>query len=264
MPPKKSTAAKRARSPDVTVNETTKTTSAPPNKRSKTASTNAPAASSPIDDASASSERSESVEPESPTLAGRFCLYKMDLPFLSKPYLPAGTSEPQFGDLHQAILKVQTKRDYTARCLIPEAPFAKDGQLVSSTSVDPMEEMPFEIAIADLKLVDELSFSPSERSKFVTPPKSGPGITGRTELAEDRCGIQSASGIFRMKHAWTGKSVDGEEIEIFEGYLSFNVVHSGMYRRKGHGAGSKSAYAFWAVRARRDADGTEIGLKERK
>ncbi|KAJ7770263.1 hypothetical protein DFH07DRAFT_1058070 [Mycena maculata] len=266
---KTQSASKRARSPDRNANED-KTTTAPPQKRSKTDSFLVNASKEEfvdpgVTDSVAGSERSESSEPESPALTGRFDLYMMDLPFLSKVYLPASTSEPQYEDLYQAILKVQTKRDYTARCLIPESPFITDGQLVSRTSVDAMEEilMPFDIAITDLKLVHELSFSSTERSKFVSPPQSCPGITGRTQLAEDHCGIQSASGVFRMQHAWTG-AVDGQDIEIFEGYLSFNVVHSGLYRRKGHGGGSNSAFGFWAVRARRDANGKEIGLTDRK
>ncbi|KAJ7097619.1 hypothetical protein C8R44DRAFT_949158 [Mycena epipterygia] len=155
------------------------------------------------------------------------------LSFLSKPSLPAGTSEPQFQALHTAILKVQIKKDYTARCLIPEASSLKDGQLVSRASVDPMEEMPFDIAIADLELVDELSFSSAERSKFKSPPQRGPGITGRTQLAEDHCGSQSATGVFRMKHAWTGEGAEGTNVEIFEGFLSFNVVHSGCTSARG-------------------------------
>ncbi|KAJ6630423.1 hypothetical protein B0H10DRAFT_1727665, partial [Mycena sp. CBHHK59/15] len=63
------------------------------------------------------------------------------------------------------------------------------------------------------------------------------------------CGIQAASGVFQMKHAWTGKNKDGEEVQIFEGFLSFNIVHSAMYRHKGHGNGDKHNFAFWAIRA---------------
>ncbi|KAJ7447748.1 hypothetical protein B0H11DRAFT_1744786, partial [Mycena galericulata] len=75
------------------------------------------------------------------------------------------------------------------------------------------------------------------------------------------CGVQSAPSVFWMKHSWTCKGIGaaGEDADIFEGYLSF----SGLYRRKGHGSGDKIDFAFWSVRARRDAAGLEIGLTER-
>jgi hypothetical protein len=158
----------------------------------------------------------------------------MGLTFLSKAYLPAGSFKPLWGGLYKEILKVQTKEDYTARCLLPETPGGSDGKLVSRTSIDPMEEMPFDIIISNPELVDELSFSSSERPKFVTPPQGGPGITGGLQLTEDRCGIADATGGFRMKHAFTVEGVDGEDVQIIEGYLSF--THSGLYKRKGHGS----------------------------
>ncbi|KAJ6598237.1 hypothetical protein DFH09DRAFT_1022544 [Mycena vulgaris] len=265
MLPKKSTgkkeSTKRARSPEPSGNQTGNTETRTQKRSKKSSATADEPQDSTVADATASSERAESAAPESPSLAGKFDLYMMDLPFLSKVYLPAGKSEPQFAGLYKEILKVQTKRDYTARCLVPESLF-KDGMLVSRTSIDAMEEMPFDVKITDLELVDQLSFSSAERAKFVTPPQSGPGVTGRLKLAEDHCGIQSASGVFRMKHACTVKGPDGAEVEIFEGYFSFDVAHSGLYKRKGHGGGRKSNFAFWAVRARRDTDGVEIGLTE--
>ncbi|KAJ7182818.1 hypothetical protein C8R43DRAFT_968151 [Mycena crocata] len=260
MPPKKSTnkkqtgtSTKRARSPG------------PAAATAEHRPQNVPRPGEEGRSSPAGSERAESdlsTDSASPILAGKFDMYMMDLPFLSTVYLPAGQSEPQYANLYQAILKVQKKKDYTARCLLPDVPFIKDGQLKSRVSIDPMEEMPFDISIADLKLVDDLSFSSAEQDKFVTPPQSGPGITGKTALAEDHCGIQSAAGVFRMKHAWTGDDGDGGEVDIFEGYLSFKVVYSGLYRRKGHGGGSNHPFAFWAVRARRDENGVEIGLTE--
>ncbi|KAJ7434710.1 hypothetical protein FB451DRAFT_1063152 [Mycena latifolia] len=75
-------------------------------------------------------------------------------------------------------------------------------------------------------------------------------------LVQGHCGVQSAKGVFRMQHAWTGST--GEQ--IFEGYMSFNVRHSALYQRKGHGEGSKFGFPFWGVRVRRDAEGKKIGL----
>ncbi|KAJ7699557.1 hypothetical protein B0H17DRAFT_863455, partial [Mycena rosella] len=187
----------------------------------------------------------------SPVLSGKFDLYAMELPFLSSVYLPKGKSEPQFAALYQTILKYQAKPDSTAQVLIPAAPFAKAGRLRSAAIEDPMEGLPWGIAIADLTFVEQLKFSAAECAGFLTPPESGPGVAGRTRLADAHCGVQSAGGVFRMKHAWTGKgqAQDGTDVDIFEGYLSFNVVHSALYRRKGHGSGDKIGFAFWAVRA---------------
>ncbi|KAJ7779236.1 hypothetical protein B0H16DRAFT_1502007 [Mycena metata] len=256
--------AKRARSPEGISKDASITH---PHKRSKTSVSEVASSTtvSAVADVAPATERSEPAAAASSALAGKFDLYMMDLQFLSEPYLAAGKSEPQFAKLYDAIQKVQTKSDYTARCIIPAAPFAKDGQLQDRGSRDPMECMPFDIDITSLELVDKLSFSAAENLKFLTPPKTGPGITGRTKLAdESHCGIQSAGGVFRMKHAWTGKGVDGADVEIFEGYFSFRVAYSGLYRRKGHGSGGERAFAFWAVRARRNAAGEEIGLNEKK
>ncbi|KAF8168999.1 hypothetical protein K438DRAFT_1730373 [Mycena galopus ATCC 62051] len=269
MPPKKSapkkqSTAKRARSPDASSGEIGEVSAkSRPLKRAKEAAAlandNTEGAAS-----EATPSDSESTAPPTPVLSGKFDIYAMELPFLAKVYLPAGKSDPQFAALHETILKYQAKPDSTARCLIPDASSGKPGRLESAIFEDPMEGAPWDIAIEDLELVDALTFSSTERSGFLTPPEAGPGVTGSTVLAEDHCGVQSASGVFRMKHAWTGRGTGAkaQDVDIFEGFLSFNVAHSGLYRRKGHGSGDKIKFAFWAVRARRDAAGLEIGLDE--
>ncbi|KAJ7172823.1 hypothetical protein C8R43DRAFT_1058272 [Mycena crocata] len=192
----------------------------------------------------------------SSSLAGKFDLYAMELPFLSSVYLPAGASQHNFAALYKTILTYQAKPDSTAQCVLPAGDTA--GRLSSAALEDPMEGLPWDIALTDLTHVDALKFSAKERKPFVTPPREGiPGVKAQTGLAHDHCGVQSASGVFRMQHAWTGSA--GEE--VFEGYMSFNVVHSAMYKRKRHGSGLKVDFAFWAVRARRDAHGKEIGLE---
>ncbi|KAJ7446072.1 hypothetical protein FB451DRAFT_1412435 [Mycena latifolia] len=152
--------------------------------------------------------KKKSTAPESPSLAGKFDLYAMELPFLSEVYLPEGETKPQFGALYQTILKYQAKPDFTAYAALE----------------DPMEGLPWDIALKDLARVDKLVFPPAERALFVTPPREGvPGITGRTGLARGHCGVQAASGVFRMQHAWTGSV--GEQ--IFEGYHC--KTHTGFF-----------------------------------
>ncbi|KAJ7779432.1 hypothetical protein DFH07DRAFT_910827 [Mycena maculata] len=260
MPPKstrkKQSTAKRARSPEDAVKPR-------PSKRSKKAS--APDETNSADGVSSTgSPKATAATAKSPALSGKFDLYAMELPFLAEVYLPAGETKPQFAALHKTILKYQAKPDFTAQALIPDASSGKAGRLSGAVLEDPMEGMPWDIAIVDLKAVDSLVFSAKERSGFLSAPEAGAGIVGRTALAQGHCGVQSASGVFRMKHAWTGPgtAAAGKDVDIFEGYLSFNVVHSGLYRRKGHGGGDKIDFAFWAVRARQNAAGLEIGLTE--
>ncbi|KAK6981767.1 hypothetical protein R3P38DRAFT_3459856 [Favolaschia claudopus] len=194
-----------------------------------------------------------------PIPSGKFDLYRMELPFLKKVYLPPArtTDAPQFEALYDTIVPLQAKSDFSGRCVIPSeaSKYLLDGRLESVDMQDPMEEMPWEIALTDLEVVDAVVFTEQERHKFLTPPKKncGKGIHGRTELATDHCGVDEAEGVFRMQRAGSAS--------IWEGFLSFNVSHSWMYQRKGHGRGQKSGFPFWAVRAKKDDNGDEIGLE---
>jgi hypothetical protein len=213
--------------------------------------------------------------------SGKFDLYAMELPFLASVYLPPGqsASAPRFDALYDKILEYQAKPESTARCVIPAAPFAsedkgadtdtaekqKSGRLESAVLEDPMEQAPWDIALVDLQAVPSLVFPLAERKQFATPPQTdcGPGIEGRTALAESHCGAQRADGVFRMQRAWSGERA-GKPVELWEGYLSFDVVYSGMYSRKGHGNGEKIGFPFWGVRARKNLDGKEIGLDDER
>ncbi|KAJ6542194.1 hypothetical protein DFH09DRAFT_1089259 [Mycena vulgaris] len=216
-----------------------------PKKRTKTASTGgtkpeSPAASAPDAPCPGSSIYTRWSSPSSPKS-------------ICPRVIPSRSSL-----LHEAILKYQAKPDFTAQILIPETPFAKSGRPSSAAIEDPMEGLPFDIAIADLNGVEALKFSKVEPAGMPSAP--GPGRC--TQLAESHCGIQSASGVFRMKHAWMSRDAGGKDVVIFEGYLSFNLVNSEMYRRKGQESGDKVDFAFWGGRARRNAAGQEIGLTE--
>ncbi|KAJ7825394.1 hypothetical protein B0H14DRAFT_2820732 [Mycena olivaceomarginata] len=187
-------------------------------------------------------------EPVGPIPSGKFDLYAMELPFLAKVYLPpAKTPKP----------------DSTARCVIPDAPFTQQGRLSSAVFEDPMEGMHGRSRSTTYASPTPLVFPAAERKKFASPaPQTGcgAGIQGRTVLVDsDHCGVASAEGVFRMQRVWTGER-GGKGVELWEGYLSFNVVHSGLYKRKRHGAGQKLGFAFWGVRGRKDGEGKEIGL----
>jgi hypothetical protein len=163
--------------------------------------------------------------------------------------------------VYKAILTYQAK-DQTARCYLATPTNTDDSRFESGVILDPMEDMPFEIAIKAVNRQSSLPFTESELSSFAAPEAvpEGPGISATTTLAGSHCGVQSASGIFKMKRVWTKHDADGELVELFEGFASFNVSYSGLYRRKGHGPSDKYKFAFWGVRARRDNAGKEIGL----
>ena len=192
----------------------------------------------------------------------------MHLPFLKKEYLPTNTTSPQYDAVYNAILTYQAKNDKTARCYLasPTSTDPKDISRFSSRLMeDPMEDMPFDIMIDPARHHASLTFTEHELSSFEAPEAipEGPGISGEMELADSHhCGIQSASGVFKIKRVWTkpNPDVDGGFVELFEGFLSFDVSYSGLYRRKGHGIGNNVEFAFWGVRARTDKDGKEIGL----
>jgi hypothetical protein len=187
----------------------------------------------------------------------------MSLEFLEKEYLPSGATTPQYDAVYKSILTYQAKNDQTARCYLGSPTDGDTSRFESHVIEDPMEDMPFDIAINSVKRQASLSFTKSELASFAAPESipNGPGISAVMALADDRCGVQSASGIFKMKRVWTKLNSDGEFVELFEGFLSFNVTHSSLYRRKGHGSGSKVKFAFWGVRARTDGAGKEIGLR---
>lgn len=195
------------------------------------------------------------VDIPAPDLSGNFDIYSMDLPFLSKVYLPGGKGAPQLEALYKTILTYQTKNDYTAQCVLP---ISDDGLFASGDICDPMEETPLMISLS-AKTVENLKFTSSERDLFITAPSAeGPGISADMEITEGHC-MMEASGALKLKRAsaWVEKD-GGALVEIFEGCLSFEVVNSALYRRKRLGDGQEHAFAFWAIRARKDKDGKEI------
>lgn len=185
----------------------------------------------------------------------------MKLPFLNKPYLAKGTGEPQYEAVYNEIVALQAKSDYTGRCYLGSTTDSSPSRFESHDMEDPMEDMPFEIAINSTKRVGDLTFTKAELSSFASPTSAttGPGISGVLALAESHCGVRSASGAFKMQRVWTKRTSDEFFVELFEGFISFNVAYSGMYARKGHGNGQNLSFGFWGVRARH-ANGKEIGL----
>ncbi|KAG6808884.1 hypothetical protein H0H92_002470, partial [Tricholoma furcatifolium] len=101
-----------------------------------------------------------------------------------------------------------------------------------SSFTEAFEDMPYDIGIAGLRKVDMLAI-PGQANKKV-------GVEGALELLERHCGVSSSSGNFQMHTVpiWTS----GQGDAIYEGYVKFNVLYSGLYARKGFG--------FWAIRSK--------------
>jgi hypothetical protein len=194
----------------------------------------------------------------------------MFLPFLYNVYLPEGISSPQYEALYKTLLRVQAKPDYSARCFL--APPANPAERASATShtfsrfesltmIDPMTEMPYDIQISAILAKKTLSFAPNtERPSFAHPEASssapGPGISAKTSLPHQSCGINSSKGVFKMKRVWAKITPGGVLQELFEGFFSFSVSFGPLYKKAGHGNGAKYKYAFWAIRASTAGDGT--------
>ncbi|EJF60483.1 hypothetical protein DICSQDRAFT_137572 [Dichomitus squalens LYAD-421 SS1] len=253
MPPKTKTAKKRARSPEPAATK----------RASKRGKKDASATSSIVEDTTQTQTQdasnidpSKAVKPaDAPSFQGAFDLYAMELPFLNSVFTPAR----DYAALLEVIRTYQAKPDNSARIYLP-ADVSTAGRLQSGVIEDPLEDMPFELALSLLTLKNSLSFTACESSGayFSEPTKASAGITGSVDLENDHCGVSSTSGSFKMRRAWVSST--GKD-EIFEGFASVKIVYSGMYRRKSFENGCTVSFPFWAIRACVGEDGKEIGLQ---
>lgn len=197
--------------------------------------------------------------------SGNFDLYSMRLPFLSEVFLAKGQSKPQYEELYEKILTYQAKDDNSLQLYLQKLPSGDErGQIRSTVDAmcDPMEGMPFDVEVHDVMVTDKLPLKVNERKLFLVPPTEGPGIEGLLTVVDGGCGVDSSKGVIKLKRLWKSqkKRADGSYAELFEGFVSFNVSYSGLYKRKGHGKGEKLETAVWAVRARRNDNGEEVGI----
>lgn len=194
---------------------------------------------------------------------GKFDLYSTQLPFLVREYLPEGADKPDFYRLYKKILFYQAKPDFSMRIALDSADsdVAKSGRFSCSQVAEPMgdeEIKPILITDGQAKTV---TFNVGQTGHRSTAG-SVPGYSARLELGDEGhgCMISSGRGQFKMRRVWQGEHV-GNAVELFEGYWDFHTVWSGLLSRKGFGRGEDYSSAFWGVRARKDADGNEIGIE---
>ncbi|GBE83573.1 hypothetical protein BKA93DRAFT_771703 [Sparassis latifolia] len=235
-----------------TADETVDAPQAKPAKRAKATEESAKA--------SASAPDKEAEIPE-PKFSGNFDIYAATLPFLTKVCLPSGQTTPQYEELYKTILTYQAKPDSSGRCYLP-AGATSAGKFECSQVEDPMSEEALDVEINFVTKEKKLSFTRAERGKFKTPGSSeeAPGISATTTLEGSHCGFDSAEGVFKMTRVWAKAMPTGEVQELFEGYFSLDVEYSWLYSSKGHGDGAEYEFGFWAVHARKNEEGEEIGL----
>ncbi|KAG9039884.1 hypothetical protein FRB95_004356 [Tulasnella sp. JGI-2019a] len=130
-----------------------------------------------------------------------------------------------------------------------------------------MSGEPFEIKLTHMVAKDQLVFSSAERRTMKailerTPDTvtHGAGLVAEAELDSDECFVDSAEGTIKFTRVWAKMGKDETLQELFEGFFSFDVEFSRVYARKGFEASANHDIAFWAIRARKDAKGKEIGL----
>ncbi|KAI5118659.1 hypothetical protein M0805_001032 [Coniferiporia weirii] len=272
--------SKRTRSPDastpagVETQEAGVPTAERPAKRARSVSVDPVAEKDASEGAKKTTDPGRNLEPPfAPSeasdagLKGNFDLYAMNLPFLRDVYLPDDSATPQHEALYNKILEFQAEKDFSAQLFLPDPDAAsqKPGRFESGAVCDPVSDESLSIKTVSVVHKGSLVFSESEKDKFATPVSSGPGVTTTFALAAHNCGIASVSGTLKMKQVPVRAKVsaacdDGQPLELFEGHFTVGVSYGSMYMRKGHGSGQSVKAAFGAVRARKDADGNEVGL----
>ncbi|KAK0197906.1 hypothetical protein F5146DRAFT_1017436 [Armillaria mellea] len=181
-------------------------------------------------------------EDNGPVFSGKFDLYAMVLPFLSKVYLPTNSSStPRYEELYKTILTYQAKPNFSAQIVLPDAPYTMDGVAGSRAIRDPMECLPYDLSLEDIKAVKKLSYTAHQKSLLSCPRlRYGEQVlrfTANTGIIDGGCGIQTARG---------ERISNGSSIELFEGFFSLMISYSSLYKRKGHGSGDDTEFAFWA------------------
>ena len=109
--------------------------------------------------APAQTDKPEEASTKAPSFHGNFDLYAMCLPFLNSVFAP----QRDYAALLKTIRMYQAKPDNSAQIFFPEDLSASpDGRLRSGGIQDPLECMPFDIALTSLALEDRIAFTSRE------------------------------------------------------------------------------------------------------
>lgn len=201
---------------------------------------------------------------------GRFDLYSTRRSVLKDKYLPKGAKTPLYEAVYTEILTWQAKSDKSGQIALrsdansPDLPGAS-GMFSCLAIANPMSDEPFEYPIhIHHGQGAKVHFSASEAAHSSGTGQFD-GYTARLEMDTDdadECmggAVSSGAGQFKMHKVW--EKVDGDVVkELFEGYWDLKVKNGPLLKRKGWGGSLDFSTPFWAVRARRDKEGNEIGI----
>ncbi|KAK0213858.1 hypothetical protein IW262DRAFT_1518160 [Armillaria fumosa] len=202
------------------------------------------------------------VVKEKADFAGKFDLYNMSLDYLR-------CLGNDYEALYDTILEHQEKSEFSAQVAIPKAPyFAEDG-----TAKDPefrikdMDMPPFPLRLKYIRSVDavgytdeELDFFPDGDDDSDSVHANAPGLMADLKLANRNPSARCCSGKFLMHRSWIQTKCDGSIVELFEGYFDVSLSY-GKLEYDGHACSIDSVFGFWAVQARKDEGGKEIGIE---
>jgi hypothetical protein len=137
------------------------------------------------------------------------------------------------------------------------------GQFRGTTICDPFAEQPYKMIVTSIEEQPVLAFTESELDQFPTRDSDpdGPGMTAQLVLSEvGHPGVDTATGYIKFLRLWTKEGENGEILELFEAYLHIEAMFEYKVALKRRMRSDAREIAFWAIRARKDKNGREIGL----
>ncbi|KAK0449050.1 uncharacterized protein EV420DRAFT_1767108 [Desarmillaria tabescens] len=250
-PAPKKVPAKRSRSSDVESDAS-----------SEVSEPEAPAKRVKTDTKTTTAQATKAVD-EKPDFGGKFDLYNMSLDYLCR----FAHGETDYEAIYIAILEHQEKSEFSAQVAIPKAPyFAEDGAAKDPAfCIEDMDIPPFPLLLKYIRAVDTIGYTDMELNFF---PESdddavrinAPGLMADLKLARRNPSASCCSGKFLMHRCWMQTKGDGSIVELFEGYFDVSLSY-GKTKFDGHACSADSVFGFWAVRARKDENGEEIGVE---
>ncbi|KAI0313281.1 hypothetical protein OF83DRAFT_1294438 [Amylostereum chailletii] len=232
---------------------------------------------------SARSEHPNEAELGPPVYEGTFDIYaaSFDKKKVLKVYLPRYSGIPSPAELYEDLIRRQEENQCTGRVNLPSCKSGLDG-IFKGNHIDEEADKPEEgysgtLAAVNIYNMDPWKLEKPEMDVCESPfgldsyeewdTRAGPGVNAVLEYPERDCGVNSGRGYLRMRRLWARES-NGELKEVFEGYFNFGIELSQMsrhrfYMGKGkdhNGPDLSYTFAFWAIRARKGADGKEISV----
>lgn len=182
----------------------------------------------------------------------------MSLPFLHKVYRPAGTpstATPKYADTYREILKYQAKPDYSLRCILNGD---KDGTVHSRGIRGGFDDDILPLIVHRGTIQTSMNLDAPEKN----PVHTTRGIAGYSALVgigssvAEQCFPITGGGRIKMHQVWQGAE---PHEQLFEGSFYLSTKNCPTLVRKGFGRGDTYKDHFWAVRARKNEKGEEIG-----